>query len=197
MRRGASSSSRQPRSESQKRPGFQGARARARASAPMNTMLGDSSSATRKSSRTSLGPSPRYFWMSSLPTTRRKLALVLLATAFASSVLPVPGSPYRMTPYFDGVVLFGWVVLRLCVCLFVWGCCVGVLCVCVGCCVGCWLLRFVRGLGGGLFLGVRGLRHTALGIAHHVTHDSTQHKHAAQHAARHAAHSAAQPPLAA
>jgi hypothetical protein len=64
----------------------------------MNTMLGDSSSATRKSSRTSLGPSPRYFWMSSLPTTRRNDALVLLATALASKVLPVPGSPYRMTP---------------------------------------------------------------------------------------------------
>jgi hypothetical protein len=45
-----------------------------------------------------LGPSPRYFWMSSLPTTRKKVALVLLATALASSVLPVPGSPYRMTP---------------------------------------------------------------------------------------------------
>mmetsp|Transcript_24087 Transcript_24087/g.82157 ORF Transcript_24087/g.82157 Transcript_24087/m.82157 type:complete len:229 (-) Transcript_24087:774-1460(-) len=64
----------------------------------MNTMLGAISSATRKSSRTSLGPSPRYFWMSSLPTTRRKVALVLLATALASSVLPVPGSPYKITP---------------------------------------------------------------------------------------------------
>ena len=30
--------------------------------------------------------------MSSLPTTRRKVADVLLATALASSVLPVPGS---------------------------------------------------------------------------------------------------------
>ena len=64
----------------------------------MKTMEGARSSATRKSSRTSLGPSPRYFWMSSEPTTRRKVALVLLATAFASSVLPVPGSPYRITP---------------------------------------------------------------------------------------------------
>ena len=64
----------------------------------MKTMEGARSSATRKSSRTSLGPSPRYFWMSSEPTTRRKVALVLLATAFASSVLPVPGSPYSITP---------------------------------------------------------------------------------------------------
>ena len=64
----------------------------------MKTMEGARSSATRNSSRTSLGPSPRYFWMSSEPTTRRKVALVLLATALASSVLPVPGSPYSITP---------------------------------------------------------------------------------------------------
>mmetsp|Transcript_22777 Transcript_22777/g.54151 ORF Transcript_22777/g.54151 Transcript_22777/m.54151 type:complete len:263 (+) Transcript_22777:270-1058(+) len=64
----------------------------------MKTIVGAFSSATRKSSRTSLGPSPRYFWMSSEPVTRRKVALVWLATALASSVLPVPGSPYRMTP---------------------------------------------------------------------------------------------------
>ena len=64
----------------------------------MNTMDGASSSAALNSSRTSLGPSPRYFWMSSEPTTRRKVADVECATAFASRVLPVPGSPYRMTP---------------------------------------------------------------------------------------------------
>ena len=64
----------------------------------MKTMEGAKSSATRNSSRTSLGPSPRYFWISSLPTTRRNVALVLLATALASSVFPVPGSPYKMTP---------------------------------------------------------------------------------------------------
>ena len=40
----------------------------------MKTILGACSSATLKSSRTSLGPSPRYFWMSSEPTTRRKVA---------------------------------------------------------------------------------------------------------------------------
>ena len=30
-------------------------------------------------------------------TTLRKVALVWLATAFASKVLPVPGGPYRIT----------------------------------------------------------------------------------------------------
>lgn len=54
----------------------------------MKTMEGACSSATRKSSRTSLGPSPRYFWISSEPTTRRNVAEVWLATALASSVLP-------------------------------------------------------------------------------------------------------------
>lgn len=52
-------------------------------------MEGACSSATLKSSRTSLGPSPRYFWINSEPTTRRKVADVWLATALASSVLPV------------------------------------------------------------------------------------------------------------
>lgn len=54
----------------------------------MKTMDGACSSATLKSSRTSLGPSPRYFWISSEPTTRRKVADVWLATALASRVLP-------------------------------------------------------------------------------------------------------------
>ena len=65
----------------------------------MKTIVGACSSATRKSSRTSFGPSPRYFWISSEPVTRRKVAEVWLATALASSVLPVPGSPYSMTPF--------------------------------------------------------------------------------------------------
>mmetsp|Transcript_5107 Transcript_5107/g.17935 ORF Transcript_5107/g.17935 Transcript_5107/m.17935 type:complete len:216 (+) Transcript_5107:68-715(+) len=59
----------------------------------MKTIDGDISSATLKSSLTSLGPSPRYFWMSSDPTTRKKVAEVEFATALASSVFPVPGSP--------------------------------------------------------------------------------------------------------
>ena len=40
-------------------------------------------------SRISVKGLPRYFWMSSEPTTRRKVAAVSFATAFANSVLPV------------------------------------------------------------------------------------------------------------
>ena len=58
----------------------------------MKTMDGAFSSATRNSSRTSFGPSPKYFWINSEPTTRKKVALVSLATAFANRVLPVPGA---------------------------------------------------------------------------------------------------------
>jgi hypothetical protein len=65
----------------------------------MKTMEGECSAATWNSCRTSRGPSPRYFWINSLPTIRKKVALVWLATAFASSVFPVPGAPYRMTPF--------------------------------------------------------------------------------------------------
>lgn len=54
----------------------------------MKTMDGACSSATRNSSRTSFGPSPKYFCISSEPTTRRKVAEVWLATALASKVLP-------------------------------------------------------------------------------------------------------------
>lgn len=59
---------------------------------------GACSSATRNNSRTILGPSPKYFWISSDPTTRRNVAEVWLATAFANKVFPVPGQPYRITP---------------------------------------------------------------------------------------------------
>ncbi len=54
----------------------------------MKTMEGACSSATRNSSRTSFGPSPRYFWISSDPTTRRNVADVWFATAFANNVFP-------------------------------------------------------------------------------------------------------------
>jgi len=37
--------------------------------------------------------------MSSEPTTRKNVADVWLATALASSVLPVPGGPYKITPF--------------------------------------------------------------------------------------------------
>lgn len=42
--------------------------------------------------------SPTYFWTSSDPITRIKQASVLLATALAQSVLPVPGGPKSNTP---------------------------------------------------------------------------------------------------
>mmetsp|Transcript_20111 Transcript_20111/g.52208 ORF Transcript_20111/g.52208 Transcript_20111/m.52208 type:complete len:201 (+) Transcript_20111:198-800(+) len=55
--------------------------------------------AISKSSRTMRAPSPTYFWTSSDPITRMKQASVRLATARALSVLPVPGGPYRSTPF--------------------------------------------------------------------------------------------------
>lgn len=54
----------------------------------IKTMEGACSSATRNSSRTNFGPSPKYFWMSSDPTTRKNVADVWFATALASSVFP-------------------------------------------------------------------------------------------------------------
>ena len=59
----------------------------------MKMMLGAFSRAILNTSRTILAPSPKYFWTNSLPTTLMKAALVLLATALAIMVLPVPGGP--------------------------------------------------------------------------------------------------------
>lgn len=59
----------------------------------MKTIDGACSPATRKSSRTSFGPSPLYFWMSSDPTIRKNVAEVWFATALARSVLPVMQKP--------------------------------------------------------------------------------------------------------
>ena len=42
--------------------------------------------------------SPTYFWTSSDPMTRIKHASVLLATALAQRVFPVPGGPNKRTP---------------------------------------------------------------------------------------------------
>lgn len=64
----------------------------------MKMIAGEFSLAIRKTSRTIRGPSPRYFCTNSEPTTRIKFAVVLLATALTSMVLPVPGGPYRRTP---------------------------------------------------------------------------------------------------
>ena len=48
---------------------------------------------------TNFAPSPINFWTSSEPTTSMKVAFVLWATAFANKVLPVPGGPYKRTPF--------------------------------------------------------------------------------------------------
>ena len=67
-------------------------------SSSMNMMLGAFSLASWNSSRTSLAPSPMYFWTSSEPTSLMNVAWVALATALAMRVLPVPGGPTRSTP---------------------------------------------------------------------------------------------------
>mmetsp|Transcript_23451 Transcript_23451/g.70411 ORF Transcript_23451/g.70411 Transcript_23451/m.70411 type:complete len:327 (-) Transcript_23451:179-1159(-) len=65
----------------------------------MKMMAGAFSRARRKTSRTMRGPSPRYFCTNSEPTTEMNEAVVELATALAIIVLPVPGGPYRSTPF--------------------------------------------------------------------------------------------------
>lgn len=65
----------------------------------MKIMLGAFFSAVLNNSLTSLGPSPEYFYINSLPTIRRNVAEVEFATALTRRVLPVPGSPYKMIPF--------------------------------------------------------------------------------------------------
>ena len=48
--------------------------------------------------RTFASDSPMYMLSSSGPLTEKKLSEHVVATALASSVLPVPGGPYRSTP---------------------------------------------------------------------------------------------------
>merc|ERR1719225_515330 len=55
--------------------------------------------AISNSSLTILAPSPTYFCTSSDPMTLMKQASVLLTTARAHKVLPVPGGPYKRTPF--------------------------------------------------------------------------------------------------
>jgi hypothetical protein len=54
--------------------------------------------AKENNSLTIRAPSPTYLCTNSLPMTRIKVASVLLATARAERVLPVPGGPYNKTP---------------------------------------------------------------------------------------------------
>ena len=64
----------------------------------MKRIAGAFSLAITNSSRTIRAPSPMYFCTSSEPETRMKQQSVWCATARASSVFPVPGGPYRITP---------------------------------------------------------------------------------------------------
>mmetsp|Transcript_7465 Transcript_7465/g.15638 ORF Transcript_7465/g.15638 Transcript_7465/m.15638 type:complete len:271 (-) Transcript_7465:492-1304(-) len=55
--------------------------------------------ASSNASRTSLAPSPMNICTSCGPASLRKIASVCLAHARASSVLPVPGGPWRRMPF--------------------------------------------------------------------------------------------------
>ena len=59
----------------------------------MKTIEGEFYLAILNTSRTIRGPSPKYFCTNYDPTTRMKVAVVMLATALAIMVFPVPGGP--------------------------------------------------------------------------------------------------------
>jgi len=65
----------------------------------MKTIEGAFSLASLNTSLTILGPSPRYFCTNYEPTILMKVHVVILATALAIIVLPVPGGPYIRTPF--------------------------------------------------------------------------------------------------
>mmetsp|Transcript_18815 Transcript_18815/g.58534 ORF Transcript_18815/g.58534 Transcript_18815/m.58534 type:complete len:565 (+) Transcript_18815:64-1758(+) len=67
-------------------------------SSSKNRMTGRARRARSKTSRTFFSDSPMYMLTSSGPFTERKLRPHSVATAFATSVLPVPGGPYSSTP---------------------------------------------------------------------------------------------------
>ena len=77
-------------------------------SSSMKMMLGAFSLASWNSSRTSLAPSPMYFWTSSDPTSLMNVAWVACATALAIRVLPVPGGPTRRTPLGGSIPTFAY-----------------------------------------------------------------------------------------
>lgn len=65
----------------------------------INIILGALSCAVLNKSLTNFGPSPKYFYINSLPTNLKKVADVSCATALTNNVFPVPGSPYNITPF--------------------------------------------------------------------------------------------------
>ena len=64
----------------------------------MKMMHGACLRAVRNSALTFWMPTPKYIEEKSLPVTWMKLAFDSLASALASWVLPVPGSPVSSTP---------------------------------------------------------------------------------------------------
>uniref|UniRef100_A0A2M4CVD5 Uncharacterized protein n=1 Tax=Anopheles darlingi TaxID=43151 RepID=A0A2M4CVD5_ANODA len=67
-------------------------------SSSRNRTHGEAVRARSNTSRTFCSLCPTYMFSSSGPCTDRKLRLHSVATAFAISVLPVPGGPYRRMP---------------------------------------------------------------------------------------------------
>mmetsp|Transcript_23713 Transcript_23713/g.59788 ORF Transcript_23713/g.59788 Transcript_23713/m.59788 type:complete len:86 (-) Transcript_23713:680-937(-) len=65
----------------------------------MKTILGCTEYATAKSARTSFSPSPTHFDVSELAEIAKNRAFASVATAFASSVFPVPGGPKSKIPF--------------------------------------------------------------------------------------------------
>ena len=65
----------------------------------MNMMAGDFSLACLKRSRTRDAPTPTNISTKSEPESEKKGTFASPATAFASKVLPVPGSPTSSAPF--------------------------------------------------------------------------------------------------
>ena len=65
----------------------------------MKMMEGDCLPACSKISRSRFSDSPYWLPMISGPAMEKKFASDSFATALASSVLPVPGGPWRITPF--------------------------------------------------------------------------------------------------
>ena len=65
----------------------------------IKTIHGAAFFARAYNSRTRFAPIPTYFSIKSLPTAWKNGTLASPAIAFAKSVLPVPGGPYRITPF--------------------------------------------------------------------------------------------------
>ena len=65
----------------------------------MKMMAGDFSLANANASRTNFAPSPMNICTSSGPASLRYAAFVCAAHARAINVFPVPGGPYKSTPF--------------------------------------------------------------------------------------------------